>query len=557
MTLNYQYQKSVSPLQATLTPNVIGSISRQSPSPSQNILNPINNQATHRLSPLNHNSFSNQQSKVFLNNSMNNISSNGGAVQQANLLNQKNVNFSSNNDYFGKIGWGTNSPTLNISPQRVVLEDMPHKQFFDRERANVFTKMNGEFSKNVDKRLGISLEAFQNLDIRSLRILIKQKVWQQSNQMKNVFLNKNHSHSRSQTSGRLTFDESRRIPQQVGSHFNSIKTGSIFSGSALKTPNVQEHHHHEFNSDLLQTPLINHSSANKHDHGSKFKAARNSIIVGQTDHETDSILLSSPLGHLGPGPQSNTHINSKYRLNSMDNSVLNHHSHNHSKGKTQKLSTTFNNNYQINEDISEINQSKNKCPKLMKMINSQIQRIEDVKIKSLKKKQFYNNQYRNGSMDRSNHLQIEEDYGGNQSQNNNYFLGYSKLPHEKQALNPLPYINNKTQNIKFKNKSFQGGDPYLNFQLQQKNQQNIQMYKIVGLPGKNNNFHETGSFPKMLGLSTNENSQATNISQSFVNNSTQKDALMEFSRMSSKPTQHFTSLQENSNEVNNNNNNLQ
>lgn len=83
-------------------------------------------------------------------------------------------------NYFGKIGWGTNSPGLNVSPERQVIPTgMPHKQYFDKERNNMFTKVNGEFITNVDKRLGISLEAFQNLDIRSLRILIKQKVWQQ------------------------------------------------------------------------------------------------------------------------------------------------------------------------------------------------------------------------------------------------------------------------------------------------------------------------------------------------------------------------------------------
>jgi hypothetical protein len=77
------------------------------------------------------------------------------------------------NEYFGKIGWGTNSPNLNVSPQRVVLENMPHKSHFDQERYNNFTKVNRLFSQHVDKRLGIDLDTFQTMDIRSLRMLIK------------------------------------------------------------------------------------------------------------------------------------------------------------------------------------------------------------------------------------------------------------------------------------------------------------------------------------------------------------------------------------------------
>jgi hypothetical protein len=71
-----------------------------------------------------------------------------------------------------------NNPALNSSPQRVVLEQTPHKAYFDKDRTSLFTKVGGNFSEIVDKKLGISLEAFQNLDMRSLRILVKQRVWQ-------------------------------------------------------------------------------------------------------------------------------------------------------------------------------------------------------------------------------------------------------------------------------------------------------------------------------------------------------------------------------------------
>ena len=48
----------------------------------------------------------------------------------------------------------------------------------------------------------------------------------------------------------------------------------------------------------------------------------------------------------------------------------------------------------MSEDLSEINSGKHKCKKLSKMIDSQLQRIEKVKLESLKKRQFYDNQYR-------------------------------------------------------------------------------------------------------------------------------------------------------------------
>jgi len=57
-------------------------------------------------------------------------------------------------NYVGKIGWGMDRSQLNESPRRVVLEDQPHKSFFDRERYNMFLKNNGNFSSNIDKKTG-------------------------------------------------------------------------------------------------------------------------------------------------------------------------------------------------------------------------------------------------------------------------------------------------------------------------------------------------------------------------------------------------------------------
>ena len=51
---------------------------------------------------------------------------------------------------------------------RVVLGVQKHKQFWDKDKSQ-FVKLQGVPSTMVDRKLGISLDAFQNLDMRSLR----------------------------------------------------------------------------------------------------------------------------------------------------------------------------------------------------------------------------------------------------------------------------------------------------------------------------------------------------------------------------------------------------
>lgn len=97
-----------------------------------------------------------------------------------------------NQVHLGSIGWGI--ADLGVSPNRVVIDYQPHKNHLDQERTSLFTKVDGNFSSIVDKKLGISLDAFQNLDMRSLRLLVKQRVWQQSNKMKHVYLNSSSHH---------------------------------------------------------------------------------------------------------------------------------------------------------------------------------------------------------------------------------------------------------------------------------------------------------------------------------------------------------------------------
>jgi hypothetical protein len=58
---------------------------------------------------------------------------------------------------------------LAKSPPRVVIDTMPHKVSLDRDRANNFTKNSGLFSHHVDTRFGIDLDAFQALDMRTMR----------------------------------------------------------------------------------------------------------------------------------------------------------------------------------------------------------------------------------------------------------------------------------------------------------------------------------------------------------------------------------------------------
>jgi hypothetical protein len=74
------------------------------------------------------------------------------------------------------------------SPKRVVLENTAHVGSFDRGRSNTFTKGTGYFSHHVDGRIGVDLEVFQCLDMRTLRQLIKQRVWNEQ-KLKNVYLN--------------------------------------------------------------------------------------------------------------------------------------------------------------------------------------------------------------------------------------------------------------------------------------------------------------------------------------------------------------------------------
>ena len=72
-------------------------------------------------------------------------------------------------DYVGKIGWAMQNRQLAQSPHRVVLDEVPHKASFDRGHCNTFIKNTGFFSSHVDAKYGIDLEAFQTLDIRTLR----------------------------------------------------------------------------------------------------------------------------------------------------------------------------------------------------------------------------------------------------------------------------------------------------------------------------------------------------------------------------------------------------
>jgi len=82
-------------------------------------------------------------------------------------------------DYVGKIGWAMQNRLLAQSPKRVVLDESPHKASFDRGHCNTFVKNTGFFSSHVDTKYGIDLQAFQTLDIRTLRQLVKQRVWNQ------------------------------------------------------------------------------------------------------------------------------------------------------------------------------------------------------------------------------------------------------------------------------------------------------------------------------------------------------------------------------------------
>ena len=56
---------------------------------------------------------------------------------------------------------------------------MPHKTSFDRGATQEFTKQTGFFSHHTDKKYGIDLNTFQSLDIRTLRQIVKQRVWNQ------------------------------------------------------------------------------------------------------------------------------------------------------------------------------------------------------------------------------------------------------------------------------------------------------------------------------------------------------------------------------------------
>ncbi|CDW83239.1 UNKNOWN [Stylonychia lemnae] len=413
------------------------------------------------------------------------------------------------NEYFGKIGWGVKSPNLNSSPLRVVIDDQPHKQFFDRERNNMFTKVQGVFSNHVDKKLGISLEAFHNLDMRSLRILIKQKVWQQQNKMKHVFLNKSQSRSQT-TGGKLTYDDGKK------GTFN-YASSNYANGSIIRTPNAQDKA--DINNDLVSPNMMSSFLDKSLNYPNNTRA---SIKEVNADQENDSYLLSSPLGHL----PKNTSINTKYRMHSVD----------------QVNQLNF-------ENESEINQSKVKCPKLMKMIDSQSKKLQEMKTQSLKKKKFYDNQHRQ-VLHRSNNVSIDY-YDSKPTQYTQQFVSFSKT---QESHNPLPSLKNNnsinhsnanSNSIQYRSKQVnKSGDPSVDFRIQQQRQIPHQMINsMVSNPyNQVSATQDTKSLKKILHETSNQNSQATNISHSFLNNSTQRD-MYEISRVSSK-VNHFGSLHE-------------
>lgn len=89
----------------------------------------------------------------------------------------------------GKIGWAMHNKRLAQAPPRQALQSMPHKTSFDHAVTQEFTKVPGFFSHHTDTKYGIDLNTFQSLDLRTLRQIVKQRVWNQQNRMKNVFLN--------------------------------------------------------------------------------------------------------------------------------------------------------------------------------------------------------------------------------------------------------------------------------------------------------------------------------------------------------------------------------
>lgn len=80
-----------------------------------------------------------------------------------------------------------NNKKVAVAPSRVVLDNMPHKQSFDIGVSNEFTKVSGFFSRHTDTKFGIDLATFQTLDMRTMRQLMKQRVWNHNSKMRHVF----------------------------------------------------------------------------------------------------------------------------------------------------------------------------------------------------------------------------------------------------------------------------------------------------------------------------------------------------------------------------------
>lgn len=164
-------------------------------------------------------------------------------------------------EYVGKIGWAMQNRQLAQSPQRVILESgMPHKISFDKGHTSAFTKGSGYFSHHVDTRYGIDLDAFQSLDMRTMRQLVKQRVWNQQRHLKNMYLN--NSKTIQQESSKEREQNSSTIQAQA----NSVLSG-----------NKRRNSQNKLRDPFSQTPLTNGSNT----------------IDGNTNDETGS----SPMNH--------------------------------------------------------------------------------------------------------------------------------------------------------------------------------------------------------------------------------------------------------------------
>eukprot|EP00347_Sterkiella_histriomuscorum_P004269 403361094 len=226
-----------------------------------------------------------------LGNQLNQISNNYPRAQSLNAEPSKQI---------GQIGWGMDRSTLNESPRRIVLENQPHKSYFDRERYNQFLRANGNFARSIDRKTDTNYDQYQLMDMKTLRQMIKDKPNREPKRMKYLYMI-DSTHETYMKQVNLDIDIGRNtLMQQLSNRLNqSSLNGDLESSQQNRTTGrISPVKIHQNGKVTIDSNLVNQReiqmqkimfNANKSHNLSFNNTQRHSKLQGMSIREADDL----------------------------------------------------------------------------------------------------------------------------------------------------------------------------------------------------------------------------------------------------------------------------